>query len=407
MIGWVTSAFAGTTRLALLVGANDGGPDRVTLRYGVDDARLVQQVLVDVGGVAPADVTLLEDPDPRALRAALEGTADRARALAAAGERVEVVLYYSGHSDPDGIRLGRSLFPYDELRGAFDALPADTGLLVLDSCASGAFVRAKGLALDDAANRTSGRAVLTSSAATEASQESDALGGSFFTFALVAGLRGAADQDADGRITLTEAYHYTFDATRFATAGTRAGAQHPAREVQLVGTGDLVLTDLRTSGARLDLARDIGGRLFVRELGGALVVEVAKPPGQPLSLNLPEGLLSLTLEAPSAQLGGVVALTAGTSRALTLDDLHRVSLESTRSRGAGSDRRTVPWVIAGSLLGISAVSGAVAAQSSGGPPWYASDTPLEQVSSGVFILSGGIGGALAIGLAVDALGRSR
>ncbi len=46
-------------RFALLVGANDGWATDRSLRYAHDDARRVQEVLVQLGNVAMADTTLL------------------------------------------------------------------------------------------------------------------------------------------------------------------------------------------------------------------------------------------------------------------------------------------------------------------------------------------------------------
>jgi hypothetical protein len=90
-------------RIALVFAANDGGPDRERLRYAADDARAFSSVLQDLGGVAPADRILLLD----ATRADVERAVDRmqsaARVTIAAGGRVELILYYSGHSDEQGL----------------------------------------------------------------------------------------------------------------------------------------------------------------------------------------------------------------------------------------------------------------------------------------------------------------
>ena len=121
--------------------------------------------------------------------------------------RLEVFVYYSGHSDEDNLLLGREKVSYRELRAQLQSLAADVRIAILDSCASGAFMRAKGGRqrppfLFDAAYDMKGFAVMTSSSADEASQESERLRGSFFTHTLVSGLRGAADTSRDGRVTL-------------------------------------------------------------------------------------------------------------------------------------------------------------------------------------------------------------
>lgn len=411
-LGWTGAALAGTTRLALMVGANDGGPDRPALRYAQQDAESVRDVLVQLGGVAPEDAVVLREPTPDGIRAALADLDRRARAVAADGTGVEVVLYYSGHSDAEGLRLAAGELSFAELRTRFEGLGADTALLVLDSCASGAFVRAKGGALvhppwEDDANRARGRAVVTSSAATEASQEADTLGGSFFTAAFTTGLRGAADRDADRRVTLTEAYDFAFDATRFATAGAGSGTQHPEREIQLYGAGELVMTDLQTPSAELRLGADVVGRVMVRDGAGRLVVDVAKAPGTAVALGLPDGPATLSVSGTGGEYVGAVTLTTGQVTEIGADDLTRVRAVQTRWRGDPPPSRTPLWIATGSLLGLSAVSGAVAAHESRYYPWYPTDSTLSRVSSATFVVSGGVGTALLIGLVVDEIRRDR
>ncbi len=88
--------------------------------------------------------------------------------------------------------------------------------------------------------------ILTSSASDEDSQESDAIGGSYFSHHLASGLLGGADRSGDGRVTLFEAYAYAYDRTVADTAESAAGAQHPTFSYDLAGNGDLVLTDVAT-----------------------------------------------------------------------------------------------------------------------------------------------------------------
>jgi hypothetical protein len=291
-------------RLAVLVAHHDGGAGRARLQHARDDARAIRDVLVDVGGVEPGDVRLLVDEDRAALEEALAVAADDAARARARGERAEVVVYYSGHSDEDGLLLGEERLPWEALRDRVERIEADVRLVVLDSCASGTLVRNKGgrrrppLVVDE---RTAvrGQAYLTSSAADEASQESARLGGSYFTHALVSGLRGAADVSGDGRVTLDEAYRYAFHETLATTTTTTGGVQHATREVQLSGAGELVLTDLREAAGRLVLGPDVDGRVFVRvgdHTGDrAVVAEVGKRAGAPLTLAVPRGTFDVVV----------------------------------------------------------------------------------------------------------------
>ena len=219
-------------RFALIAGANDGGEGRVRLRYAVSDATAVAKVLTELGGLAEEDRVVLVEPTPSAL---LDGFAQlRERMGASAGEgRTELLVYYSGHSDEAGLLLGGERVGYAELRRSIDAMPADVRIAILDSCASGAITRAKGGTmrapfLVDASGGVKGHAFLTSASADEAAQESDSIGGSFFTHYLVSGMRGAADSTRDGRVTLNEAYHFAFASTLGAPRRPAADRSTPA-----------------------------------------------------------------------------------------------------------------------------------------------------------------------------------
>ena len=134
-----------------------------------------------------------------------------------------------------------------------------------------------------------GHAFLTSSSATEAAQESDRLQGSYFTHALVSGLRGAADASGDGKVTLNEAYQYAFDETLARTATTQGGAQHPTYDIQMAGSGDVVMTDLRETRAAIVIGPELDGRFFVRDASGRLVAELGKPKGRTAELGVEPG----------------------------------------------------------------------------------------------------------------------
>jgi len=211
-------------------------------------------------------------------------------------------MYYSGHSDEDGLLLGGERVGYQELRRWIDESGADVRIVVLDSCSSGALIRQKGgvhrqAFLSDASTQARGHAFLTASSANEAAQESDRIGAAFFTHYLISGMRGAADANRDRRVTLNEAYQFAYNETLHRTETSRAGAQHPAYDFQLAGTGDLVVTDLHTSGARLVLARDLFGRIYVRDAKSHLLAELRKEPGYPVELGLEAGAYRVVLDA--------------------------------------------------------------------------------------------------------------
>ncbi|MBN8217929.1 MAG: caspase family protein [Spirochaetes bacterium] len=288
-------------RSALFVGAHDGGPDREPLRHAHADAETLSRVFLELGGVATNDGELLLEPSALALLSKLDAVHRRLAEERGKAARSEFVFYYSGHSDEKGLLLGRSRIEYGELRRRIGELPADLRLVILDSCASGAFTRAKGgvkrrAFLSDPALSARGFAALTSSSPGELSMESDRLGGSFFTLALVAGLRGGADSRGAGRVNLDEAYQYAYRETVEKTAALGRAAQHPLFEVQLAGAGEVVLTDLRDHAATLVLEPALEGLVTVRSGVGRLVSQARKEKGQELAQALVPGNYAIRID---------------------------------------------------------------------------------------------------------------
>jgi hypothetical protein len=296
-------------RFALVISSNDGGRGRASLHFADSDAGSVARVLESLGGVEHRDLVEVKQASRERLRAAFAelrarvGLRGRAGLQPPAGShtRTEVFVYYSGHSDEDGLLLGDERVPYRELRGWIEEAGADVRIAVLDSCASGALVRLKGGIhrppfLSDLSAQTRGHAYLTASSADESAQESDRIGSAFFTHYFISGLRGAADTNRDRRVTLNEAYHFAYNETLRRTEGSMAGAQHPAYDIQLAGTGDLVITDLRAPRARLVMPERMAGRIYVRDDAGRLVAELRKEPTYPVELGLEPGAYHVVLD---------------------------------------------------------------------------------------------------------------
>lgn len=288
------AAAPGPLRHALVVGANDGGPGLSPLRWADADAARFATVLTELGGFAPGDLTLLENPDRAQLEAALHAHAARA----AAHPEDLFLFYYSGHADGRGLRLGDELLPYPELKQHIRDVDAEVRLGVLDACRSGEITRIKGFVVDaafagPAGLPAEGEAWLTASSADENAQESDQLRGSTFTHYLLSGLRGAADSGAeggDGVVSLGEAYAYAYDRTLARTAASAEGAQHPGYDFRLQGRGDLALTDVRRGRARLVLPAELAGQVTVLRLPEQTpVADVVKVAGAPLEVALAPG----------------------------------------------------------------------------------------------------------------------
>ena len=280
-----SSAARAVERYAVIIGNNVGARDEVTLRYAEEDATRLYDVLKDLGGFHPENMVLLKHEDAATVRRAL--IAMNARVRASEGgtpSQTVLVVYYSGHADGIALHLGGSLLELTELEQLVRGSSSAFRLLVLDSCHAGALTRNKGgrsapplpIRVEERLPGE-GAVVLAASAADEDAQESDDIKSSFFTHYLVSGLVGAADANGDGKITLEEAYHYTYESTLRASSRTFAGAQHPSFRYDLRGQGELVLTTVGGDRAGRGLFEFPDGRSYLvlqDHAGGAVVAEV-------------------------------------------------------------------------------------------------------------------------------------
>ncbi len=162
--------------------------------------------------------------------------------------------------------------------------------------------------LHDSSNQVEGFAFLSSSSADEDAQESDRIGASFFTYYFVAALRGAADRNHDGKITLGEAYQFAYEQTLGRTQNTVHGPQHPAYDMHLSGTGDVVITDLRTTESALVLPVALRGRVTIVDKDGRVAVELTKDAGEPLTVALPNETYSVRVDNKDGEFVATVTL---------------------------------------------------------------------------------------------------
>jgi hypothetical protein len=351
------------SRYALVVGANHGDPSDGALRFAESDARKLAEVLRTAGMFAPKDVTVLTDVSATDVRRALIELNARIRQD---NDGSMLLVFYSGHADGTSLHLGGSRLAMDEFRDLVAGSSAATRLLVIDACQSGALTRIKGgkaapsfttqpPALPVAAR---GLAILASSAGQEDAQESDELKGSFFTHYFVSALRGAADENRDGRITLSEAYAYTSERTLAATSGSREGPQHPTYRFDLGGHDELVLTQLAASGRLGFLTFDTPGEYFIKEAdeGGALVAELALKKGETRQVIVPEGSYYISRRSSDHLLQGSFAVKRGVPTRVATTDMKRVEYARVVRKGGTAETRALSaYTVAGvrgSLLGI-------------------------------------------------------
>jgi hypothetical protein len=245
-----------------------------TLRYAVADAEAMYAVLTGPAGFSKDKVMLLTDrterkPTLRNIKYAL-GTF-----LARAAQRDDtVIIYFAGHgapevdqrgieqdglakylisSDADPDDLFSTAMAMDDLQTIFGRIEAERVVVFIDTCFSGAaggrtFMsqRTRAVNVDDLfldrLTRSKGRAIISASRPNELSIELAELGHGVFTYYLTEGLRGAADLNRDGIVSLQELYEY-LESEVVRKARNVGGNQHPVLKGELQGV--LPLTKVR------------------------------------------------------------------------------------------------------------------------------------------------------------------
>jgi hypothetical protein len=344
---------ADPSRFAIFVGSNLGDRHEPILHHAEDDAARLAQTFRTLGDFPADQVLLMTAVTAPELRDAIIRLNARVR------EQPHGVLlvFYSGHADAESLHLAGTHLPLAELRALLVGSPATSRLLMVDACQSGSLISMKGAhpaptfavtRLDEGVPE--GFAVLTSSTATENAQESVALGGSFFTYYLNSGLLGAADQNHDGTVTLSEAYAFASSETRAATASSPAGPQTPAFQFMLGGRHDLVLTRPGRLDARLGkLAFASPGRYVVQRwdlagLSPPLAEMAAHEPGA--TLTLPPGRYRITLRGERTIAERDATVTGNETLLLTTPSM--VPMDRSRVvRKGGSSRRSATGVALG------------------------------------------------------------
>jgi len=398
-------ALAAERRLALVIGQPDGGAGSVLLRYAERDARRIHGILIRLGGVLGTDARLLLSPGEAEVRRALSDLAERSREAGAKGDRTVLLVYYSGHARDGALRLRENRLELSELKRLLELAPADVRIGLIDSCRSGAITRAKGVRRAPAfevarAEGQRGLVLVTSSGADEDSQESDAIGGSFFTHHLASALLGDADASGDGKVTLAEAYAYAYARTVASTADTAAGVQHPAYLYDLGGAGDVVLTELPIGGA-LVFPAAAEGSFVVLDGTHRAVAEVAKPAGAPRRLALPAGRYTVKKRLAAGD-GLLVQDLELASSPVEVDEgrMARVPLTKDPQKGFGGSRWSLLAGLGGQrFFGPSAASGLFPSVGLGGLELMVRDDLGHGLSWGFDAALGG--GSSALGFAGD------
>ena len=313
----------GPPRYLIAVGHNRGLPSEATLRYAERDAARFADVMQRFGGVDANHSVTLVAPTPEYVEATIDGMIEVATA---AGHTDALLLfYYSGHADETDLHLADARWSRSRLGRKLAEWPGRLRVAVVDACRSLSDVQIKGFSkvprfrVDVAGGGgLQGRVTLRSSSAGEAAQESEQLQGSVYTHYLLTGLRGAADEDDDRRVTLEEAYLFAYRNTVRRSAAGPGNVMHPSVRLELKGVGALVLTETEPRTAMLLLPAEPEASYFVyRRPQGQLIAEVRSSTQKTTRLAVAPGDYLLQRrwrdERTARQLGAAREVTVGES----------------------------------------------------------------------------------------------
>lgn len=199
-----------------------------------------------------------------------------------------LVLYFSGHGVRDELgalylavkntnraRLRSTAVKSDYIRDAMNQSRSKRQVVILDCCNSGAFSQGMKAEVGGTMGMVSafegyGRYVLTASDEIQFAWEGDKIIGetenSLFTHFLLKGLKGEADSDSDGRITVDELYDYAYEQISRLTPKQTPRKDASKQEGEIVLRQSMRIEDIKPVPLPDDLINEIEDlRPFVRE----------------------------------------------------------------------------------------------------------------------------------------------
>jgi hypothetical protein len=327
-------------RVAVIVGSNIGVGNERPLQFAEQDAERFYQVLTDIGGIEKDRAYLVKGGDATEVRRAVNEAKGRMIELSKLGPTA-LIVYVSSHADEKNLHLEGTLLPIAELRKTVQNTPSALRLVIIDACRTAASAEAKGGSVGpnvavkmEQSEKLSGDLFIHSTGMGEPAQEWSFLRGALFTHHLVTGLRGAADMDGNGRISLSESYSYAFRQTLANAVTAGPGAQHPSFDFQMKGFGDWTFTTPTDEHSAIVLGKQIQGRVWVVDNQNNIVAEVMKNKGAPLRLAVRPGWYRVIIPKDQRVAEALdVTLAWGKERVVTETELVTISLRDAAARG--------------------------------------------------------------------------
>jgi hypothetical protein len=318
------------------VGNNLGLEREEPLQFAQKDAKSLVDVFVSMGDVARNNAFLLADKTLSQFETVIKKIKDKVAFYHP--EVVTFIFYYSGHGDEASLHFGPQKLGHARLIKMLDGISAGLKIMLIDACRTQAqkgFHYVPRISLQLTPQGPKGRIEIRSSSPGEPSQESTELGGGVFTHYFLTALRGAADKNGDGMITLEEAYPFAYERTLRRTAAHAAESlQHPYVKWNFQGKGSWVLTRAEKAQSTLVFPKGPGIQYLVYRLPSAAVVaEVRGEKNETVRLALPSGRYLVQRRAPGKYGAMEVMLGLGRHHVLSRWDFRPLPLRLLALKG--------------------------------------------------------------------------
>jgi hypothetical protein len=338
---WASPAHAvgKEARVAVVIGNNLGLEHEKPLQYAEQDARRFFELVTEIGGIEKERAYLVLGGTDQDVRRAVDEAKGRIHELSRLGPTA-LIIYVSAHADETHLHLEGTSLSIAELRKTVQQTPASLRLVIIDACRTGAAAAFKGGSPGPAvtvnlhrSEELQGDLFIRSTSSGEPAQEWSFLRGALFTHHFVTGLRGAADVDRNGRISLAESYSYAFHRTVASAITARAGPQHPSFDFRMKGFGDWTFTNPGKERSAVVLGASLEGTVWIVDRGGYVVAEVDKVKDGQVRLALRPGWYRVIIPEKRTARVTDVSLAWGKRRVVERHEMVTMRLREVVARG--------------------------------------------------------------------------
>jgi len=249
---------------AVLVGINRYSDNGIrSLNYSVADVKSFFKIIADTdrSGYSPQEIKVLIDNSEKREEPSRSNIMSATISLAN-GANIEdsILFYFSGHGLEEGGKsyllpsdsrvniLKDTAIPIEWIKDTLNKSAARVKIVILDACHSGPLIGKETTGImtkgfhDSIFPPPEGFVVLSSCKLNEVSWEWPEKEQGVFSYFLVEGLKGEADKDKDGRITITEVNNYTSEKVKH-WGFINSKQQSPTFECKI--SGDILLIQTR------------------------------------------------------------------------------------------------------------------------------------------------------------------